>query len=95
MDIQQVVEWKSVSDLPEGDARYVLVACRGGNVDVTFYNPDWKYFTEMRGGSSYSRKQHGKNSRHFGLCHEYGYEIMYWGERPSAPADVYTSRTEG
>lgn len=86
-----MINWKDVNEeLPETH-RYVLVACAGGNVEKTFYDPQFTHFDLVYGDkSNYNRKYLGKYSRHFDLTHKYGYKIMFWAEIPEPPSEVFT-----
>ena len=80
------MKWISVDDkLPDEDFCYVLVACEGGKIDVTFYSEDRELLKNY--GNSYSRKCQGKLSGYFSLSHAYGYEITHWMPLPEPPAE--------
>lgn len=80
------MNWISVKDrLPDKDNIYVLVACEGGNVDITFYSSTRELLSIY--GNSYSRKSQGKESGYFKLSYEYGYKITHWMPRPEAPKE--------
>ena len=83
-------EWIDTDErMPQQDG-YYLVACKGGNVTVSFYIADRvqakKHFQEMNKGGSYSRKDQGNASAHFEITHRYGYKIEYWMDMPKYPA---------
>lgn len=80
------MKWLSVQDiLPCEDNSYVLVACEGGNVAVSFYSSNRIHLKMF--GKSYSRKHQGKESGYFQLAHEYGYKITHWMLLPEAPKE--------
>lgn len=89
------VQWKNVNEELPDTHKYVLVACAGGNVDQTFFDPNYEHYKLIYGDkSSYRRKYLGKNSRYFDLAHKYGYKIMFWAEVPEPPAEVYIDGEE-
>jgi len=82
-------EWISVKDrLPEfeHDAGYVLVACKGGCVDKSFFTLSRDYLALCKTSGCYSRKRQGKESGYFEIAHRYGYEITHWMPLPPPPA---------
>lgn len=81
-------EWIDINErMPEKDMDTVMVSCKGGNVTFSFFikNRDYakSHFNSPSRGSSYSRKYQGKNSCHFEISHEFGYEILAWKEMPT------------
>ena len=79
-------EWVKVSErLPDFDDGYVLVACKGGCVDKSFFSVNRKYLSDLKTSGSYSRKYQGKESGFFEISHRYGYVITHWMPLPAAP----------
>ena len=95
------MEWIDTdSRLPE-ENDYYLVACKGGNVTISYYLRDRvrakEYFGVKNSGNpygqniqtgSYSRKDQGKASCHFEIAHRYGYKIEYWMPLPKHPLPI-------
>ena len=68
--------------LPELDRARVLVACKGGRVEVTLYHSDPEYFRVI-----YLGQDPVGASAHFELSYRAGCAVMYWQALPPPPAD--------
>lgn len=81
-------EWISVDErLPDFKhcAGYVLVACDGGNVDVSFFSLNREYLSKLKDSGRYSRGRQGKNSGFFLISHETGHKVTHWMPLPQPP----------
>lgn len=79
--------WNSLNDsLPLNDNCYVLVACDGGHVDISFFSRNRDFLSYY--GLCYARKRQGKNSGFFSISHQLGYTITHWQNLPEHPTAI-------
>lgn len=81
-------KWIKCSEqLPDFEAGYVLVACKGGCVDKSFFSVNRGYLASLKNSGRYSRKYQGKESGFFEISHRYGYVVTHWMPLPPLPED--------